>query len=221
MSCILLQRQQGHPQRMKMELKAKSSITCSSTSRIITDTSEHLGERRTGKKWRRRYTWSRPLLTTDKQQQEDTELANLLLGSNKCPFLTFTLVLVLVWGNRARRGKKEGEKLIEMWAAIEPDWCHQHLGHAKHFRALTEHTPYTGFGRPDRWGWTLTAHTEVPAIDKSIKSLQWNATVLSWEASFGANLGDGAENPVGFSWGRYFAADQHPHQMGTWAGWTG
>ena len=60
--------------------------------------------------------WSRPLLTTDKQQQEDTQLANLLLGSNKCLFLTFTLVLVLVLvgGNRARRGKKEGEKLIEM-----------------------------------------------------------------------------------------------------------
>ena len=97
---------------MKMELKAKSSITCSS----ITDTSEHLGERRTGKKWRRRYTWSRPLLTTDKQQEGDTQLANLLLGSNKCLFLTFTLVLVLVlvWGNRARRGKKEGEKLKEM-----------------------------------------------------------------------------------------------------------
>ena len=80
----------------------------------LTRVSIYVGERRTGKKRRRRNTWSCPLPTTDKQQQEDTQLANILLGSNKCLFLTFTLVLVLVGGNRARRGKKEGEKLIEM-----------------------------------------------------------------------------------------------------------
>ena len=74
-----------------------------------------------------------------------------------------------------------GEKLIEMWA-IKPDWCYQHLGHAKHLRALTEHTPYTGALTRWLWktwlmGWWALA---LAADQRPNKSQQWkgNSPVL-------------------------------------------
>ena len=125
---------------------------------------------------------------------------------------------------RVKQGKVRtvGKKLIETWAATKPDWCYQHLGHAKHFEALTEHTPYTDYGRPDRWGWAqeLAAKTSIPTnlYSEKVTGLSWES---AWGQEFGANLGEGldawAEKPVGFSWGRYFAADQQ-HCFIWWAG---
>ena len=95
---------------MKIELKAKRCQRCSSTSRIMTDMSEHLGEQTRQneeeegqdsaleKETQRRNTWSR-LLLTDKQ---GTQLSN--FDSNNCIFLISSLMLVLVRGNREKRG---------------------------------------------------------------------------------------------------------------------
>ena len=57
-----------------------------------------------------------------------------------------------LWGTGKERMVFKMKCRPEIEWAIKADWCYQHLGHAKHLRALTEHTAYTG-PHSHRWLW--------------------------------------------------------------------
>ena len=154
-------------------------------------------------------TWSRLLLT----DVQGTQLSNLQMFFFRTIYnLKLAILLLQLWGTGKERMVLKMKCRPEIEWAIKADWCYQHLGHAKHLRALTEHTAYTG-PHSHRWlwktwlmGWALALaadqrpdkshHQPCPGLGRNL---------LRILARFRQKR---AEKPVWFSWGRYFA-DQH------------